>query len=136
MRAVALPAIALVVGSLALGTSSLSAQDLARGQTVYVQWCAACHGLDGTGNGPAATHMLPRPRDFTRAIYQIRTTATGEVPTDADILHVINVGMPGTTMPGWEDELPQADRQVIILFVSFYLINLLFIFFLEFRNLT
>jgi DMSO reductase family type II enzyme heme b subunit len=71
------------------------------GKPVYDRWCAECHGMEGRGDGPAATHMLPRPRDFTEARYQIRTTASGELPTDADMMRVIERGMPGTAMPGW-----------------------------------
>ena len=36
-----------------------------------------------------AEYMLPRPRDFTKGIYQIRTTASGELPTDADLMRVV-----------------------------------------------
>ncbi|HIB09301.1 MAG TPA: cytochrome c, partial [Gemmatimonadetes bacterium] len=58
--------------------------------------------------------MLPRPRDFTLALYQVRTTATGGLPTDADMLKVINEGMPGTAMPGWEDVLTEGDRLALV----------------------
>ena len=84
------------------------------GQVVYEKWCAGCHGEDGAGGGPAANTMLPRPRDFTRALYQVRTTATGELPTDADILKVINEGMPGTAMPGWADVLTRDERSALV----------------------
>ncbi|MDA1095702.1 MAG: c-type cytochrome [Chloroflexi bacterium] len=84
------------------------------GANVYNKWCAGCHGEDGAGAGPAANTMLPRPRDFTLALYQVRTTATGELPTDADILKVINEGMPGTAMPGWEDVLTRAERLALV----------------------
>lgn len=111
----------LVVAALAAvlpGTAApLSAQEdgaNARGAAVYDRWCASCHGVEGDGNGPAAAYMLPRPRDFTRALYQVRTTASGEVPTDADILRIIDEGMPGTAMPGWEDVLQRADRQALV----------------------
>ena len=60
----------------------------APGKATYEKWCAGCHGLDGKGKGPAANWMLPRPRDFTQALYQIRTTVSGGLPTDADIRHV------------------------------------------------
>ncbi len=95
--------------------------DLARGQEVYDRWCASCHGFDGAGEGPAAAYMLPRPRDFTGGLYQIRTTTGGELPTDDDILHVIDEGMPGTTMPGWQDQLSRADRRALVAYLkSFY----------------
>src|SRR5262245_47028553 len=33
-------------------------------QATYLQHCAACHGLDGRGSGPAAEQLYPKPRDF------------------------------------------------------------------------
>jgi mono/diheme cytochrome c family protein len=97
---------------------ALPAAAQADGKAVYDRWCAACHGEDGRGNGPAANTMLPRPRDFTAARYQIRTTGTGELPTDADILHVIDVGMPGTAMPGWQDVLSNEERLALVQYVK------------------
>ncbi len=108
---------------LVLVTADLAAQqpDTERGRQVYERWCAACHAVDGAGEGPAAGYMLPRPRDFTRGIYQIRTTPGGDIPTDDDIMRMINEGMPGTTMPGWQDQLSRADRQAVLEYIkSFY----------------
>ena len=84
------------------------------GEALYNKWCAGCHGEDGAGGGPAANTMLPRPRDFTLALYQVRTTTTGQLPTDADMLKVIDQGMPGTAMPGWEDVLTQEERLALV----------------------
>src|SRR5688572_8824011 len=105
-------ALAAAVAALAIGASALSAQEGAApvGKETYDRWCAGCHGVDGKGAGPGARIMLPRPRDFTRALYQVRTTRSGQLPTDADIRHVIDVGMPGTAMPGWEERLTEAER--------------------------
>lgn len=97
----------------ALGAGAQQAQQAQQaqpGRAVYDEWCAGCHGDQGKGDGPAADRMLPRPRDFTRGVYQIRTTASGELPTDADLMHVIDAGMPGTAMPGWESHLSQQAR--------------------------
>lgn len=35
------------------------------GQEIYHQFCAACHGLDGKGNGPAASRLKTMPADLT-----------------------------------------------------------------------
>ncbi len=91
----------------ALLVSGATAQD-APGKATYDKWCSGCHGVDGTGNGPGSNYMLPRPRNFVQAQYQIRVTASGSLPTDDDILHVIDNGMPGTAMPGWKDALSVA----------------------------
>ena len=105
--------------SSALATGSLSAQDGDDlGQVTYERWCAGCHGVDGTGDGPGAGYMLPRPRDFTQALYQIRTTGSGELPTDADILAIIDRGMPGTTMPGWEELLSDDEREALVQYLK------------------
>jgi DMSO reductase family type II enzyme heme b subunit len=88
----------------------LLAQDAQRGKPVYERWCAGCHGETGAGDGEAAAFMLPRPRDFRRGDYQIRTTASGELPTDADLRRVIDLGMPGTAMAAWAKRLNEQQR--------------------------
>ena len=109
----------LIVAASALPVGGLSAQDGDDlGRVTYDRWCAGCHGVDGTGNGDGAGYMLPRPRDFTQALYQIRTTANGDLPTDEDILYVIDQGMPGTTMPGWEDLLSDDERQALVQYLK------------------
>ena len=87
------------------------AQDVELGQAIYAQRCEICHGVEGDGNGPAAASLDPRPRDFRRGWYKIRTTSSGQLPTDADLVRVITLGMPGTTMPGWENVL--TDKEIL-----------------------
>jgi cytochrome c553 len=36
--------------------------------------CATCHGADGTGNGPAAASLNPKPRNYTDAAWQASVT--------------------------------------------------------------
>jgi len=103
----------VLVALLGTGVPAL-AQDADRARVVYDRWCAGCHGVDGKGEGYGAPTMLPRPRDFTRGDYQIRTTASGALPTDDDILRIIDDGMPGTAMPGWKERLSREDRQALV----------------------
>ena len=35
------------------------------GQQIYQQFCAACHGMDAKGNGPAASRLKTPPPDLT-----------------------------------------------------------------------
>ncbi|MGH7475806.1 MAG: c-type cytochrome [Longimicrobiales bacterium] len=84
------------------------------GKAPYDRWCAECHGFEGRGDGAAAGYMLPRPRDFTRALYQIRSTPSGAMPTDDDLMHIIDEGMPGTAMPGWTEQLSGGDRRALV----------------------
>lgn len=37
-----------------------------RGRKLYLQYCASCHGVDGTGNGPVAPNLKVAPPDLTR----------------------------------------------------------------------
>ncbi|MFQ5688919.1 MAG: c-type cytochrome [Gemmatimonadota bacterium] len=93
------------------------AQSSERGRLVYERWCVDCHGEDGKGDGPAAERMLPRPRDFTAARYQVRTTGSGELPTDADLERVLEHGIPGTTMPSWPN-LSSTQRADVLSYIK------------------
>ena len=101
------------------GAPAAAQQDAhATGRAVYDRWCSGCHGAEGRGDGPAAGYMLPRPRDFTRGTYQIKSTPSGELPTDADILRIIDEGMPGTAMPGWREKLSSQQRQALVAYLK------------------
>jgi hypothetical protein len=39
-----------------------------------VQHCAACHGTNGDGNGPASVWLYPKPRDFSAGQFKIKST--------------------------------------------------------------
>src|SRR5438128_6145480 len=110
-------AVALIVMLPSL-VSRLPMQDTTRGKAVYVKWCAGCHGDAGAGDGPAAAYMLPRPRNFTGGLYKIRTTASGQLPTDADLLRAIDEGLPGSAMPGWKGRLSQAERRNVMAYIK------------------
>jgi DMSO reductase family type II enzyme heme b subunit len=98
--------------------ASLASQTPHPGKAPYDQWCAGCHGDTGAGDGEAAAYMLPRPRDFTKGVYQIRTTASGEIPTDADLRRVVDEGMPGTAMPGWTGTLSERQRADVVAYIK------------------
>jgi mono/diheme cytochrome c family protein len=36
------------------------------GRDLYMRYCASCHGNSGTGDGPVAAALEPRPADLTR----------------------------------------------------------------------
>ena len=107
-----------LAAALLLPWGSVAAQDLERGKILYDKWCAGCHGDTGAGDGEAAAFMLPRPRDFTTAVYQIRTTASGEIPTDQDLAYIIGEGMPGSAMPGWKPKFNRDERDALVEYIK------------------
>jgi hypothetical protein len=38
---------------------------IAKGKNIFTTVCSSCHGTDGKGDGPAATSLNPKPRNFT-----------------------------------------------------------------------
>ncbi len=88
-----------------------------RGREVYMRRCVGCHGVKGDGNGPAATFMDPRPRDFRTGTFKFRVTPSGSLPLDGDLFRTITRGVRGTAMPSWH-ELPEKDRWAVIQFIK------------------
>ena len=76
-------------------------------ETLYAQFCAACHGETGDGNGVASRLLFPRPRNLRRDFFRI-VSSENAIPSVEDIAVVIRYGMPGTSMRGF-DELSQED---------------------------
>jgi len=67
------------------GTAQTPASKAAfNGQAIYEDYCAACHGRDGKGDGPAARALKTQPIDLTR----ISHNHSGKFP-EADIKKVI-----------------------------------------------
>ncbi len=92
-----------------------------KGKEVYEESCAHCHGTEGRGDGSAAENLLPRPRDFTRGLYKIRSTESGQLPTDQDLFDIITKGMPGSSMPEWETSLSANERWEVVAYIkTFY----------------
>ncbi len=102
---------------LALVIAAPAAAQNDAGKALYDKNCAQCHGEKGDGNGVAAPHVMPRPRDFTSGKFKIRTTPSGKLPTDADLHHIIKVGMPYTSMPAWPN-LTDAEIASLVEYVK------------------
>ena len=73
------------------------------GRNLYAKYCSQCHGDKGDGAGYATPHLLPRPRDFTTGKFKVRTTVSGALPSHQDLVNIIRLGMPYTSMPAWPD---------------------------------
>ncbi|TDJ70109.1 MAG: c-type cytochrome [Planctomycetota bacterium] len=80
---------------------------LHEGRRLFMQTCAACHGVDGTGNAPVnlagelknEDGTPSTARDFTAGIFKGGAT-------HADIVRRISGGLPGSPMPATDFEDP------------------------------
>jgi cytochrome c oxidase cbb3-type subunit 2 len=72
-----------------------------RGHGLYLRYCVGCHGTYGDGNGENAPYLDPKPRDFVAATFKCRSTPTGTLPTDQDLLHTLQRGVQASGMPPW-----------------------------------
>ncbi len=88
-----------------------------KGKRLYRRRCVFCHGWKGDGHGPVARGIFPKPRDFTRGIFKIRSTPTGSPPTDEDLFETIGRGMPGTMMPSFSN-LTDEQRWALVYYVK------------------
>jgi cytochrome c oxidase cbb3-type subunit I/II len=87
------------------------------GRAVYRARCIGCHGPKGDGNGPAATFLSPRPRDFTLGVFKFRSTPSGSLPTDGDLVRTVTRGVRWTAMPPWH-ELPAEERLAVVTYIK------------------
>jgi mono/diheme cytochrome c family protein len=92
--------------------------DAPRGQRLYAQRCAVCHGPDGRGNGPAAPSLMPRPRDFTLGQFKYQSTPASQPPSDADLMRVVAQGLQASAMPSWHDLLSDGDMREVVAYIK------------------
>jgi mono/diheme cytochrome c family protein len=95
--------------SLALGIPSNPVKpdqaSLSRGQELYNINCALCHGTDGKGDGPIASHLQNKPIDLTS--FPIHSF------TDGGIFFIISIGVPGK-MPALNGNLTISERWDVV----------------------
>lgn len=73
-------------------------ENLADGLIVYAENCAACHGTNGAGTGIAP---------------QIDSPELRAIPRD-EIINLVNTGVPGTLMAGWQNVLSPDQIQAVV----------------------
>lgn len=69
-------AVAAGVALLIVASTTNAAEREDPGKAAYVQYCGACHGPTGKGDGVAGTFMRPKPTDLT----QLAKSNGGEFP--------------------------------------------------------
>ena len=88
------------------------APSLERGAIVYRERCAECHGASGRGDGPKAKQLEgPPPADLA-------DPATMGATTPLEIFRRVAIGVPGTAMPEFADDLSADDRWAVSAYVG------------------
>jgi mono/diheme cytochrome c family protein len=83
-------------------TVELSKYDSSSASDLYARHCSDCHGVGGNGEGRAARHLFPRPRNLRTGKSRLVSTDNA-VATLGDQEAVIRLGMPGSSMPPFEE---------------------------------
>ena len=103
-----------------------SAQNREQGKAVYDSRCVICHGDQGDGRGligivhRAQTNGLVvtvYPRDFTAGVFKFRSTPSGSLPTDDDLMRIVTEGISRSGMPSHTD-LSETDRRNAIAYIK------------------
>jgi cbb3-type cytochrome oxidase cytochrome c subunit len=89
-------------------TNSDAAANAGRG--IYTQNCAACHGLEGWGNGPNSIALEKKPANFTRPFYKQYS--------DDFWFYRVSEGVIGTRMPRWNETLTEEQRWYLVAYLK------------------
>ena len=80
-------------------------ESLDRGRTIYLQSCAACHGITGKGDGAAAAAIRPPLPDLNAHV---------PLHPDGELWWFITNGIAGRPMPAWRDALTDDERWDVV----------------------
>jgi len=97
--------------------ASASLSHLKRGAEVYSRYCVQCHGVNGDGNGVAASYMIPKPRNYLLGIFKFTSTTYGSKPLREDLIRTVRRGVRGTSMPAFP-LLPPKDLEAVVDYVQ------------------
>jgi mono/diheme cytochrome c family protein len=87
------------------------------GRQLYFRYCWGCHGFRGDGNGENGPYLNILPRNFVAATYKCRSTPTGTLPTDQDLVDSLVRGLNNSYMPSWIT-LTDQNRADLVAFIK------------------
>ncbi|MDU8422123.1 cytochrome c/FTR1 family iron permease [Pseudomonas syringae] len=85
--------------------------DPTRGAPLYAQHCSVCHGDSGAGDGPAGIALEPPPSN-------LRDTARLDRLSLYDLYNATGLGIAGTDMPAFADQLDDRQRWDIATYIA------------------
>lgn len=80
------------------------------GRGIYTQNCAACHGMEGRGNGPNSISLEKKPANFTRPFYKQYS--------DDMWYYRVSEGVVGTRMPRFGEVLSEDQRWYLVAYLK------------------
>lgn len=80
---------------------------IARGEQVYANFCATCHGAGGRGDGPVARRGVPPPPSLV--------TGRSLQRKDGQLFHILTYGQ--NNMASYASQISREDRWRVILYV-------------------
>lgn len=90
--------------------ASAAGPNSAAGKKIFEDNCAACHGIKGDGNGPAARAISgAKPRNFVSEPFKYGAT-------DEAVSKTISEGVKGSAMPPWA-HLSKADIAAVVTYI-------------------
>lgn len=85
------------------------AGDSTKGKVVFEKHCMSCHGPDGKGSGPMGPMLTPPAADYT--------SESSRAKSDAELLHTIQEGRPGTAMRSFKRWLSKQEMRDVLAYV-------------------
>ena len=93
-----------------MGSSWVAAQGrTARGQVLYDEHCARCHGLTGKGDGPDGARLTVPPANFH--------TARSRAKTDFELLTTISYGIAFSPMHAWRGKVTDEELLELVRYI-------------------
>ena len=94
---------------------------------VYETRCLICHGPKGDGKSlvgvvrraeKSGRVMEIYPRDFTVGVFKFRTTPSGCLPDDEDLVRTLEDGIQRAFMPSFKKDLSEEEKKGVIEYIK------------------
>jgi mono/diheme cytochrome c family protein len=91
-----------------------NAPSVSQGTAIFAQHCAACHGLAGQGDGPAAAQLMQQRTD---PLPDFSMPDHVQHHSPAELFQVVTQGRLDRLMPPWADKLSEAERWSVVAYL-------------------
>ena len=107
----------IAITALAALTLGVTLSAHADGKATYDLYCASCHGVEGSGDGPVAGALTPKPTNFQDPSYWERLGPGGDIRILKSIKKGGGATDHSTNMPAWEPVLTDDQVRDIITYL-------------------